>query len=113
MMTDDSQQKIAQLLHRLGINENYKGFSPTVYAVQLTISDPNRLQLVTKLIYLDTAKQYGTTWNAIERNLRTIAGAAWEKNGVLLSDLAGVQLHRRPSNARFLAILAHSCTSDR
>lgn len=38
MTADSSYQRVQQLLHRLGVTENYTGFPHTVYAVQLSIS---------------------------------------------------------------------------
>lgn len=108
-MTDDSSlQGVQQLLRRLGATENYAGFFPTVYAIQLSIGDPARLRLITKLIYLDVAWRYGTTWKAVERNMRTVVSVIWRNNPLLLSELAGFHLNRKPNNASFLAIVAGS-----
>lgn len=97
---------IQQLLRSLGATDNYNGFAPTVYAIQLSINDPERLRLITKLIYRDVAGHYGTTWTAVERNMRTLVSVIWKSNPLMLSELAGFRLGRKPNNARFLAILA-------
>ena len=34
--------------------------------------EPERLLLVTKWLYPDVAKQYGTNWKAVERDIRTV-----------------------------------------
>ena len=60
------------LLHRLGATANYTGFSYLVRALQLCAEEPERLLLVTKWLYPDVAKQYGTNWKAVERNIRTV-----------------------------------------
>ncbi len=112
MTSDNAAQKIPKLLRRLGVAENYTGFPYAVYAVQLSISDPSRLRLITKLIYPDVARQYGTTSQRVERNIRTVSAAAWENNPALLIRLAGCSLNRRPKNSRFLAILADACVQD-
>ena len=52
------------LLHRLGATANYTGFSYLVRALQLCAEEPERLLLVTKWLYPDVAKQYGTNWKA-------------------------------------------------
>lgn len=100
---------IQWLLHSLGATENYAGFFPTVYAVQLSISDPERLGLVTKMIYPDVAGRYGTNWKAVERNIRTLVSVAWENDPLMLSELAGFPLKRKPTNAQFLSILTGFC----
>lgn len=110
-MTPINRSKIIQrLLHSLGITEDYTGFSHTAYALQLAIDDPDRLRLVTKLIYPDVAVRYDTNWKAVERNMRTIVAVAWETDSLLLAELAGVPLKGKPTNARFLAILAKFCS---
>lgn len=101
--------RIQQLLHSLGATENYAGFFPTVYAVQLSISNPERLSLITKMIYPEVAGRYGTNWRAVERNMRTLVSVIWDSDPLLLSELAGCPLKRKPTNARFLAILASFC----
>lgn len=110
-MTPSSDTKTIQwLLRSLGATDNYVGFSHTVYAVELSISDPERLRFVTKQIYRDVAKRYGTTWTAVERDMRTLVSVIWRTNPLLLSELAGFPLYRKPNNARFLAILVGFCS---
>ncbi len=109
MTADSSYQRIQRLLYRLGVTENYTGFPHTVYAVQLSISRPDRLHLITKQLYPDVARHYGTSWKAVERNIRTVASIAWSSNPLLLAELAGFPLDRKPNNARFLSILAGFC----
>lgn len=112
MTEDSSQQNIQRILRRLGATENYTGFFPTVYAVQLSMGDPERLHLITKLVYLDVAWRYGTTWKAVERNMRTIVSVIWRNNPLLLSELAGFPLASKPNNASFLAIVSSFCTKN-
>lgn len=111
MFADDSQQNIQQLLRSLGATENYTGFAHTAYAVQLTIAEPERLCLITKRLYPDVAKRFGTNWKAVERNIRTVVSVIWSNNAPMLLELAGFPLASRPNNACFLAILANACTS--
>lgn len=109
MTGNGSVRDIQRLLHCLGVTENYAGFFPTAYAIQLAIRDPDRLALVTKLIYPDVARQFGSNWKAVERNMRTVVSAVWANNPLLLCELAGYQLSSKPRNAAFLAIVAGSC----
>lgn len=106
MRSDDHMQEIQLLLRRLGVSAGYNGFPQTAYAVQLSITDPNRLHLITKLLYPAVAGRYGTTWTAVERNIRTVTTAAWNHDPLLLEELAGARLSRRPTNSQFLSILS-------
>ena len=99
---------IFDLLYRLGISANYTGFFQTACAVKLCRTEPERLLLVTKRVYPEVAKLCGTSWSAVERNIRTACGIAWENNRHLLERLAHKPLHQKPNNAQFLAILLYS-----
>ena len=62
------------LLRHLGVTANYVGFSHIGDAVQLCMHSPQRLQLVTKQVYQEVAQRRGTTWKAVERNIRRMVG---------------------------------------
>lgn len=100
------------LLHRLGITANYDGYFYTAYAVMMAEKQPDRLLLVTKWLYPDVAKQYGTTWKCVERSIRTIIALAWERNPKLLTDLAGYPLEKKPNVGQFIAILTNHLSSS-
>ena len=100
--------EICELLYRLGVTSNYKGFFHTAYAVSLCLEEPERLQLITKLLYPEVARQYGTSWKAVERNIRTVDHVIWRENRSLLEELARKPLEQKPRNAQLLAILAAS-----
>ena len=105
---DKEPCNIFDLLYQLGISENYSGFYQTAYAVELCQAEPERLLLVTKRVYSEVARRFGTSCIAVERNIRTACGIAWEHNRCLLEHLARQPLPRKPHNAQFLAILLHS-----
>lgn len=104
-MSDINAAAIHELLFRLGITANYIGFFQTASAVELALQQPERLLLVTKWLYPEVAGRYNTTWCAVERNIRAAACMAWRNNRPQLERLANCPLPRRPSAARFLAIL--------
>ena len=96
---------ICDLLYQLGISANYKGFLHTAYAVSLCVEQQDRLLLVTKWLYPDVARKYGTNWKAVERNIRTVSTIAWKHNLPLLESLSHRHLDRRLRSAEFLAVL--------
>ncbi|MCI8422918.1 MAG: sporulation protein [Lawsonibacter sp.] len=99
---------IYDLLYRLGVTANYTGFFHIAHAVMLCVEQPDRLLLVTKWVYPEVAKAYGTNWKAVERNIRTAGCIIWRENQLLLEQLARRPLTRRPSTAQLLAILSSS-----
>lgn len=59
---------IQETLRLFGITRCYKGFLHTAYAIQLAVENENRLEAVTKEIYMETAFHstvLGLRWNAI------------------------------------------------
>ena len=100
--------EIYDLLYRLGVTANYTGFIHTACAVSLCVEQPERLLLVTKWLYPEVAKQYGTNWKAVERNIRTVSCLIWRKNRPLLEQLARGHLVQKPCTAQLLAILSSS-----
>ena len=93
------------LLMRLGVTPNYAGFFQTLFALELIQRNPDILQLVTKCLYPAVAKHFGTSWKAVERNIRSAAAIAWKCNPELIRRLAGYPLSARPRASQFMAIL--------
>ena len=82
--TEIGTAEVCDMLCRLGATANYRGFSYTAYAVLLCVQQQDRLLLVTKWLYPDVAKRYGTNWKAVERNIRTVITVVWEQNRAML-----------------------------
>ena len=95
-------------LIQLGITPNYIGFYQVLYALELARREPDALLLVTKRLYPAVAKEFGTTWKAVERNIRFAVSMAWSRNPDFLSRLAKYSVTEKPRAAQFLAILACS-----
>ena len=104
---DDLPTDLYDLLYSLGLTANHIYFFHTAYAVRLAVQNQQRLSLVTKWLYPDVAKHYGSTPGAVERNIRMAAITVWEKNPGLLSQLSCTPPDHRPTTAQFLAILTH------
>lgn len=104
--------KIYDILYRLGFSADYTGFFYTSYAVWLSVRQPERLLLVTKWLYPDVARHYGTNWLTVERNIRTVASVAWGNNPRLLSELAGYTLTEKPTASQFISILTRGIFPD-
>ena len=96
---------IYDLLYRLGLTANYTGFFHTSYAVYLAAQQPDRPLLITKWLYPEVARHYNTSWNCVERNIRTVTGVVWKNNRSLLESLAQHPLPKKPTASQFLAIL--------
>mgnify|MGYP001066148315 CR=1 FL=1 len=108
---ENTYSKIYGLLYQLGVTANYTGFFHTAYAVMLCMEQPDRLLLVTKWLYPEVAKQYKTSWKAVERNIRTVNDIVWRENRPLLEELAHRRLEQKPRISQLLSILAASLES--
>ena len=98
--------EIYDLLYQLGAVADHCGFFYTSLSVWLAVREPERMELITKWLYLDVARHYRTTWKAVEVGIRGVVNIVWEKNPGLLSEWAGCELTSRPSVSQFIAILA-------
>lgn len=74
----NASQKAELLLRRLGVRRNLVGFDYTVYMSVQVAANPSSLQLITKRLYRETAKQFHTTSIAVERAVRTVIGDCWK-----------------------------------
>jgi len=97
---------IQNVLRSLGITRCYKGFKHTVYAIQLAVAENERLEAVTKEIYMETAIHFGCKWTAVERNIRTAVSRAWQVNPGLLCRMAGYPLPAPPTASEFIEIIS-------
>lgn len=104
---------VYDLLYRLGATANYIGFFYVVHAVRLAVEDPGRLLLVTKWLYPEVARYYGTNWKTVERDISTVVKVVWKHCPELLAEIAGYQLLKKPSPGRFLSILTGYIQRDR
>ena len=106
---------IYNLLYQLGLTANYTGFFYTACAMKLCVDCPERLRLVTKWLYPEVAKQYGTNWRAVERNIRAAGTIIWNKNRSLLEQMAAGEQNLRPAQmlSILIILLEYSPPTDR
>lgn len=110
---NEGLMEIYELLRQMGGSANYRGFYFAAYGVWLGMREPERLLMVTKRLYPEIAEKYGTSWNAVERNIRTVIGVMWETSREGMSRIAGYELKEKPYPARFLASLVIYCARNR
>ena len=99
-------EKIYDLLYQLGIIANCTGFFYTTLSVWLAVREPERLNLVTKWLYLDVAKHYSSSVDAVGKGISRVITEVWDKNPEVLSNWARYALTEKPKPAEFIAILA-------
>ncbi len=106
---------IVNILDSFGVNRSYTGHGYVVYGLLLIIEDPERLEFITKSLYLDIAKHYRTNWSCVEKNIRTIANCVWDSRNTELLETIFNKSNRdkKPTNKEFLKCmydyLMYSC----
>ncbi|MCI5704973.1 sporulation initiation factor Spo0A C-terminal domain-containing protein [Candidatus Pseudoscillospira sp. SGI.172] len=96
-----------RLLRSLGATGKLAGFRCTVYMIERIKEDPEQLQLITKRLYKETGKRFGSSAASVERNLRTLIHFCWNRTDhSFLEHIAGTPLKNPPTNSEFLDILA-------
>lgn len=96
-----------ELLRALGVTGTLKGFSYAAHMIEQLGKDPANLALITKCLYPETAKYFGTSAQAVERGLRTLIAACWDRSPrALFNEVAGTTLKKKPTNSEFLDMTA-------
>ena len=98
------------LLYRLGLSAKYVGFHCIVSAVEIAMETPQSLTMVTKWLYPQIARQMGTNWKAVERNIRSAINIIWRNNPEELQKISNSCMEKRPSAAQFISILVSYMT---
>lgn len=103
-------KNLRQAIHKefkdLGIQENLLGEECFYIALDIIRENPLRLCCMSKMLYMDIAKEMKTHPACIERNLRTFVSKLWGiDNHRYLNKIAGRQLTKKPSNKEFLDMM--------
>ena len=97
------------VLHQLGIGKSYSGYDYIIHAVDLIMHNENVLNNITKILYIDIAKEYHTSQTCVERNIRKVIEVIWnhtdENRTWILKIFGNKFLLHKPSNKEFLELL--------
>ena len=97
------KRAITSILDSLGANKSYTGYDYVVHGLLLMLEDKESVTCITKSLYIDIARQYNTTWNCVEKNIRTVVKSVWNS---MNSDLLKIIFKRstkekKPTNKEF------------
>ena len=102
--------QISNLMRQLGIPAHLKGYQYLRKAIIMAMKDPAVMDGVTKILYPDIAKCYGTTASCVERAMRTAIAVAWERGNIdFLQYYFGCTKKpqmAKPTNSEFIATVA-------
>lgn len=107
---DNIEVTISEIMHQIGVPAHIKGYQYLREAIKCSVSDPEMLNSVTKILYPTVAKRFSTTSSRVERAIRHAIEVAWDRGDVdVLSSYFGytIQSQRgKPTNSEFIAMIA-------
>lgn len=96
-----------RLLRCLGATGRLVGFRYTIFMVEAVRDDPERILLITKRLYPETARRFKVSAASVERDLRTVIHTCWRQpDHSFFNHVAGTTLCRQPTNTEFVDMLA-------
>ncbi len=69
--------RIHNELLKIGIPPNLLGYAYVIEAMQLILSNPSYMHLITKCLYVDIARKHNSTPQRVERAIRHAINHAW------------------------------------
>lgn len=110
MTQNERKKRITEVIKDCGISANLSGYHYLREAIDLTLSDFEYVQRITKLLYPAVAKKYKTTPSRAERGIRHAIETGWMRADFgFLNELFGHSLpvdKCKPTNSEFIATLA-------
>lgn len=109
-LNKDCEALIHEHLIHFPIGPNLNGFKYLTEGVRRALNDRGSLQGVTKVLYRDLARQFGTTDKCVERAIRTSIEKGWDKGSPVQRHeyFGGVfdSYSKAPTNVQFIATIA-------
>ncbi len=113
----DLNMKVTQMIHEIGVPAHIKGYLYLRTAIIMAVDNMDVLNAVTKQLYPDIAKEYGTTDTRVERAIRHAIEVAWERGNIdVINDLFGYTIQAdkgKPTNSEFIALISDRIRLDK
>ena len=104
--------QVTAIIHEVGVPAHIKGYQYLREAILIAVEDMDVINAVTKVLYPEVAKRFGTTASRVERAIRHAIEVAWDRGdletlqkyfGYTVSNTKG-----KPTNSEFIAMIADS-----
>ena len=101
---------VTSVIHEIGVPAHIKGYQYLREAIIMTVEDMDVINAVTKVLYPEVARKFGTTASRVERAIRHAIEVAWDRGdletlqkyfGYTVSNAKG-----KPTNSEFIAMIA-------
>lgn len=104
------ESTVTAIIHEIGVPAHIKGYQYLREAIMITVEDMDVINAVTKVLYPEVAKRFGTTASRVERAIRHAIELAWDRGNVeMMNKFFGytVNMDRgKPTNSEFIAMVA-------
>ena len=107
---------VTSIIHEIGVPAHIKGYQYLREAIIIAVEDMEVINAVTKILYPEVAKRFGTTASRVERAIRHAIEVAWDRGdletlqkyfGYTVSNAKG-----KPTNSEFIAMIADQLQLD-
>ena len=104
------ERTVTSIIHEIGVPAHIKGYQYLREAIMIAVEDIEVINAVTKILYPEVAKRFGTTASRVERAIRHAIEVAWDRGdletlqkyfGYTVSNVKG-----KPTNSEFIAMIA-------
>ncbi len=101
---------VTSIIHEIGVPAHIKGYQYLREAIIIAVGDMDVINAITKVLYPQVAKTFGTTPSRVERAIRHAIEVAWDRGdldtlqrffGYTVSNTKG-----KPTNSEFIALIA-------
>ena len=111
------EAQVTAIIHEIGVPAHIKGYQYLREAIIIAVNDMDVINAVTKVLYPEVAKRFGTTASRVERAIRHAIEVAWDRGdletlqkyfGYTVSNAKG-----KPTNSEFIAMIADRLQLER
>ena len=101
---------VTGIIHEIGVPAHIKGYQYLREAIIIAVEDMDVINAITKVLYPQVAKTYGTTASRVERAIRHAIEVAWDRGDLdTLQRFFGYTVNStkgKPTNSEFIALIA-------
>lgn len=103
------EKRVTDIMKEVGVPAHIKGFQYVRCSIIYVLENPEAIGSVTKVLYPNVAKKFGTTASRVERAMRHAIDVAWSRGDVnVFQKYFGYTIdpnRGRPTNSEFIAML--------
>ena len=104
------EAEVTAILHEVGVPAHIKGYQYVREAIIIVVQNMDAINAVTKVLYPEIAKRFGTTASRVERAIRHAIEVAWDRGDIeTLQKYFGYTVNSakgKPTNSEFIAMIA-------